>query len=213
MPLITSDEIHDFDQELLEWKGSLHVFLSGAQHCPPHLRVARAMLWCRLMTTRLTLYRPYLLSAAIHRKQWSDATQQGVELVAKCLAIARCGVDTIASDWFPNHMLCWNHAWHLLQITLVLILAAASDTTGAESERCNEYITKSLDLLAEMEPYNSGATRGRRVIQLLYDNIQSREDSIPTVEFDISSPLVLDLLDEEMMGNDAEWVNFLCGYS
>lgn len=133
MPLITADEIHGFDQELLKWKGSLHVFLSAAQHCPPPLRVARAMLWCRFMTTRLTLYRPYLLSVAVHRKQWSDATQQRVALVAKCLAIARCGVDTIVPDWFPTHMLCWNHAWHLFQITLVLILAVASDTTWAES--------------------------------------------------------------------------------
>ncbi|OKO96578.1 hypothetical protein PENSUB_10753 [Penicillium subrubescens] len=213
MPLITSDEIHDFDTELLKWKGSLHVFLSDAQHCPPPLRVARAMLFCRFMTTRLTLYRPYLLSAAIHRKQWSAATQQGGALVSKCLEIARDGVDTIASDWFPNHMLCWNHAWHLFQIALVLILAAVSDTNGAEGERCNEYILKSLDILAQMEPFDAGATRGRRVIQLLRDNIRNREDSIPMVDFDVSNGLVLDLLDEEMMGGDAEWVNFLCGYN
>ena len=149
----------------------------------------------------------------MHRKQRPDATQQGVALAAKCLEIARCGVDKVASDWFPNHMLCWNHAWHLYQITLVLILAAASDTTGAESERCNDYIIKPLDLLAEMEPYNARATGGRREIQLLYDNICSREDSITTVEFDMSSSLVLDLLDEDMIGNDAEWVKLLCGYS
>lgn len=135
------------------------MFLADAQHCPPPLRVARAMLLCRFMTTRLTLYRPYLLSAAIHRKQWSHATQQGGALVAKCLEIARDGVDTIASDWFPNHMLCWNHAWHPFQISLVLILAAVSDTSGAESELCNEYITKSVDLLAQMEPFDTGATR------------------------------------------------------
>jgi hypothetical protein len=57
------------------------------------------------------------------------------------------------------------------------------------------------------------SSRGRRVIQLLHDNIQNRDDSIPTVDFDVSSGLVLDLLDEEMMGGDAEWVNFLCGYN
>lgn len=151
--------------------------------------------------------------AAIHRKQWSEATQQGGALVSKCLEIARDGVDTIASDWFPNHMLCWNHAWHLFQIALVLILAVVSDTNGAEGERCDEYILKSLDILAQMEPIDAGATRGRRVIQLLHDNIRNREDTIPTVDFDVSNALVLDILDEEMMGGDAEWVNFLCGYN
>jgi hypothetical protein len=110
-------------------------------------------------------------------------------------------------------MLCWNHAWHLFQIALVLILAAVSDTNGAERERCNEYILKSLDILAQMEPFDAGATRGRRVIQLLHDNIRNREDSIPAVDFDVSNALVLDLLEEEMMGGNAEWVNFLCGYN
>jgi hypothetical protein len=212
-PLITSNEIQDFDEELLKWKGSLHVFLSDAQHCPPHLRVARAVLLCRFMTTRLILYRPYLLSAAIHQKPWSNAPQQGGALVVKCLEIARAGVDTIGSDWFPNHMLCWNHAWHLFQISLVLILALASDANGAESALCTEYITKSMDLLAQMEPFDAGATRGRLVIQLLHENIRHRDDSMANINLDASSSLVLDLLDEEMMGTDAEWVNFLCGYN
>lgn len=212
-PLITSNEIQDFDEELLKWKGSLHVFLSDAQHCPPHLRVARAVLLCRFMTTRLILYRPYLLSAAIHQKPWSTAPQQGGALVVKCLEIARAGVDTIGSDWFPNHMLCWNHAWHLFQISLVLILALASDANGAESALCTEYITKSMDLLAQMEPFDAGATRGRLVIQLLHENIRHRDDSMANINLDASSSLVLDLLDEEMMGTDAEWVNFLCGYN
>lgn len=212
-PLITSNEIQDFDEELLKWKGSLHVFLSDAQHCPPHLRVARAVLLCRFMTTRLILYRPYLLSAAIHQKPWSNAPQQGGALVVKCLEIARAGVDTIGSDWFPNHMLCWNHAWHLFQISLVLILALASDANGAESALCTEYITKSMDLLAQMEPFDAGATRGRLVIRLLHENIRYRDDSMANINLDASSSLVLDLLDEEMMGTDAEWVNFLCGYN
>ncbi|KAJ5444708.1 uncharacterized protein N7458_008580 [Penicillium daleae] len=212
-PLITSNEIQDFDEELLKWKGSLHVFLSDAQHCPPHLRVARAVLLCRFMTTRLILYRPYLLSAAIHQKPWSNAPQLGGALVVKCLEIARAGVDTIGSDWFPNHMLCWNHAWHLFQISLVLILALASDANGAESALCTEYITKSMDLLAQMEPFDAGATRGRLVIQLLHENIRHRDDSMANINLDASSSLVLDLLDEEMMGTDAEWVNFLCGYN
>lgn len=110
-------------------------------------------------------------------------------------------------------MLCWNHAWHLFQISLVLILALASDANGAESALCTEYITKSMDLLAQMEPFDAGATRGRLVIQLLHENIRYRDDSMANINLDASSSLVLDLLDEEMMGTDAEWVNFLCGYN
>lgn len=28
----------------------------------------------------------------------------------KCVEIARDGIDTISMDWFPNHILAWNHA-------------------------------------------------------------------------------------------------------
>ncbi|KAL5337748.1 fungal-specific transcription factor domain-containing protein [Aspergillus crustosus] len=177
MPLITTHEITEFDNELLAWESSLHMFLSNADHCPPNLRVARGLLRCRFIT-RLTLFRPCLLSAALHRKPWLDSSQQHPQMqhVAKCVEIARAGIDILSLDWFPNHILTWNDAWHLFQITLVLVLAAVSisNTTGVERMRCDACITKALDLFTQMEPYNAGATRSKRIIQILYDNIQNQ---------------------------------------
>ncbi|KAL4867162.1 fungal-specific transcription factor domain-containing protein [Aspergillus spectabilis] len=212
MPLITTQEITEFDTELLTWEASLHMFLANPDHCPPNLCVARGLLRCRFITTRLTLYRPCLLSAALHRKPWSDPTQQQPH-VSQCVEIARAGIDIISLDWFSNHILTWNDAWHLLQITLVLVLAAVSipvsEISGAERSRCDEYITKALALFAQMEPFNAGASRSKRIIQILYDNIRNQESGEPReggggVEFGSleGGSTILNFLDLDMAADE-----------
>ncbi|KAF9888223.1 hypothetical protein FE257_009218 [Aspergillus nanangensis] len=209
-PLITPGEISELDQDLLAWRDSLHMFFANREHCPSHLRVARGLLWCRFMTTRLTLYRPYLLSAALHRKQGSEASQKGRSLAVQCVEIARDAIEVIGLDWFPNHILSWNDAWHLFQICLVLVLAAVSVNESVDgSDGGDEYIARALNLFARMEPFNAGATRSRRVIQLLYDNIRNQEIK----ESDILDSSIFGFLDMEMGGNnDPDWLGFLCGY-
>ncbi|KAL2862479.1 fungal specific transcription factor domain-containing protein [Aspergillus lucknowensis] len=215
VPLITPDEIAEFDRELLEFQSSLHMFLANRDHCPPNLRVARSLLRCRFITTRLTLYRPYLLSTALHRKSWADTSQQGQTANTpawKCVQIAREALDVISLDWFPNHIIAWNHAWHLFQVSLVLVLAAVSDRTGVEQGRCDEDITKALVLLTQMEPFNAGAMRGRRIIRILYDNIRNPQES-DAVDFDAVGSSVLDFLDLDLLGNDTDWLGLLCDYN
>ncbi|KAJ4248467.1 hypothetical protein NW762_012804 [Fusarium torreyae] len=72
LPLTSQDEVSELDRELLAWKGSLHMILAHREQCPPTLNIARAVLWWRYITTRLTLYRPSLLITALGRKPWSS---------------------------------------------------------------------------------------------------------------------------------------------
>ncbi|KAL3454835.1 fungal-specific transcription factor domain-containing protein [Aspergillus insuetus] len=214
MPLITTDEITAFDHELLEWQSTLHMFLAHEDHCPPNLRVARGLLRCRYITTRLALYRPYLLSAALHKKQWSDGSQHPqLSHAATCVQIAREGVDMIAHDWFPNHLLTWNDAWHLFQICLALVLALVSDKAGLERELCEEYIKKSLELFSRMCPFDAGATRSRRRIEILYDNIRNQDIADSIVPFDTAGSSVLDFLDFDMAEGNADWLGFFFNYN
>ncbi|KAL2828380.1 fungal-specific transcription factor domain-containing protein [Aspergillus pseudoustus] len=214
MPLITTEEMTEFDHELLTWQSSLHMFLANKDHCPVNLRIARGLLRCRYITTRLALYRPYLLSAALHHRPWSYGSQHPqTSHAAKCVEIARDGVDMISKDWFPNHLLAWNDAWHLFQLCLVLILAVVSDRTGAERERCDEYITKALDLFSQMEHLDTGAMRSRLRIVILYDNIRNQNNTDSAIPVDAVGSSVLDFLDFDMSGGDTDWLGFFFNYN
>ncbi|KAJ0413360.1 fungal-specific transcription factor domain-containing protein [Aspergillus carlsbadensis] len=213
-PVITTDEISEFDRELLEWQDTLHMFLANKDHCPPNLRVARGLLRCRYITTRLALYRPYLLSAALHQRPWSDGSRQPqTRHAAKCVELARDGIDMIAQDWFPNHFLTWNDAWHLYQICLVLVLALVSDRAGAETGWCEEYIKKALELFARMGPFDAGALRSGRRIEILYDNIRDRANADPAVSYNAMGSSVLEFLDFDMPEGDADWLGFFFNYN
>lgn len=176
------------------------------------MRVARGLLWCRFMTTRLTLYRPCLLSAALGRRRWSDIKELERDLILKCTEIARDGIDIIALDWFPNQVLSWNSTWHLFQIALVLILALVSDREGAEKERCSEYVRKALEMFARMEPLIAGATRSREVIQVLFSAVEDQDgvdgaDGILGAGDDrwVERLLDTDVQDIELVWDDEDW--------
>ncbi|KAK7414437.1 hypothetical protein QQX98_006716 [Neonectria punicea] len=211
LPMINQEEIHEFDRELLTWQGSLHVFLLDREKCPPTLRVARRLLWCRLITTRLTLYRPWLLSAALRQRQWSDVREREHIPVMKCIEIAKDGIDFIAMHWFQSQISSWNDSWHLFQVSLVLVLAVVSDKLGSKKERCDEYLEKSLDLFREMEYANPGASRTREILQVLQESAGNMDNWDPDQGYDTSGASVLDLLDMELVGDDPDWVAFFCG--
>ncbi|KPM39229.1 hypothetical protein AK830_g7350 [Neonectria ditissima] len=210
LPMITRDEIYQFDRELLTWQSSLHMFLLDREKCPSTLRVARRLLWCRLITTRLTLYRPWLLSAALRRRQWSDVREREHILVLKCIEIARDGIDFIAMHWFQSQISSWNDSWHLFQVSLVLVLAIVSDKAGSKNERCDEYLHKSLDLFREMEYMNPGASRTREILEVLHESANNMDNLEVDQVYDQSGS-VLDLLDMELVGDDPDWVAFFCG--
>lgn len=65
-----------------------------------------------------------------------------------------------------------------------------------------------------MESYNAGATRGRRAIQILYDNIRNLQESDAAMTLDeLGMASVLDFSDLDPVRNDADWLQFLCDYN
>jgi hypothetical protein len=119
----------------------------------------------------------------------------------------------ISQDWFPNHLLTWNDAWHLFQICLVLVLALVSDRVGAERELCEEYINKSLELFSRMGPYDAGAIRSGWRIEILYCNIRDQDSVDPVASLDAVGSSVLDFLDFDMPEGDADWLGYLFNYN
>ena len=169
------------------------------------MRVARGLLWCRFTTTRLTLYRPCLLSAALGRRRWSDIGRLERDLILKCIEIARDGIDIVTLDWFPSQILAWNSTWHLFQIALVAILALVSDRESAEKERCSEYIDKALHMFAQMEPFCTGGTRSREVIQVLFNAVRDQESMECGDSFDVIAALDMDVQDMDLVWDDEDW--------
>lgn len=205
MPLISPEGIIELDNELLAWRDSLPPFLANREQCPPGMRVARGLLWCRFTTTRLTLYRPCLLSAALGRRRWSDIALLERDLILKCVEIAREGIDIITLDWLPNQIFSWNGTWHLFQIALVLILALVSDRESAEGERCSEYVNKALHTFAQMEPFCAGGTRSREVIRVLFSAVGDQDGIDRAESFDILAALETDVQDIDLVWDDEDW--------
>ncbi|KAM0343529.1 hypothetical protein ACHAPU_008424 [Fusarium lateritium] len=203
LPLINLDEVNEFDVELLAWKQSWQSFMSNREN--GSVNTARVILGWRLVTTRLTLYRPLLLVTAIRRKSWLDLSPNERTSLRKCLEIASEGIDLMSSQWSPNQVICWNIAWNLFQTTLVLILCMMSDRAEAEEHGCSEYIARAINLFGQMESLDAGCTRSRKLIQLLFDNARDLEPEALTSREGDWSQSALDLLDFDLLGEDIDW--------
>ncbi|KAH7209882.1 hypothetical protein DER44DRAFT_839580 [Fusarium oxysporum] len=165
LPLISPEEVDEFDRELIAWKDSLHMFLAHREQCPPCVNTARAILWWRWITTRLTLYRPGLLITALRQKPWGqEATREAID-ARKCIQVAKEGVDLMTLDWVSNQFLCWNSAWNLFQVSLVLVLGLMSDKQEADKLECYGSLCQAIELFAQMEPLDPGCTRSRKLLQ------------------------------------------------
>ncbi|KAF4974685.1 hypothetical protein FZEAL_8443 [Fusarium zealandicum] len=208
LPLISESEVLAFDRELLEWQSSVHIFFASRRQCPPNLRIARGLIWSRFMTTRLTLYRPALLNAALRQKSKGEASASKPALICKCIEAAQDTVDALALDWFPNQLLSWNSAWHLFQATLVLILAFILDRQWARQQRCGDCIGRALQLFAQVEHSSPGGTRSRELLEALYRAVDGIDYVDTGTRPDETNTSALDWLDMDLLGDDDDWVAF-----
>ncbi|KAJ4108671.1 hypothetical protein NW768_012148 [Fusarium equiseti] len=207
LPLISPDEVDEFDSELAAWKDSLHMFLAHREQCPPSLDTARATLWWRWITTRLTLYRPGLLITALQQKPWGQGDTSEAIHARKSIEIAKEGVDLMVLDWVPNQFLCWNSAWNLFQVSLVLVLGLISDKQAADKADCYGSVCRAVELFAQMEPLDAGCTRTRRLLQALLDNTEDTRASVPSLTFsDIPDLSILDYLGTDLLWENVDWL-------
>ncbi|KAM0240812.1 hypothetical protein ACHAP5_007847 [Fusarium lateritium] len=203
LPLMNLDEVNEYDQELLAWGQSWHDFMTHQEY--GSVNTARVTLGWRLVTTRLTLYRPLLLVTAIRRKSWHDLSTNERTSLRNCLEIATEGIDLMSDQWSPNQAICWNIAWNLFQTTLVLILCMMSDRAEAEEHGCSEHILRAIKLFGQMESLDPGCTRSRKLVQLLFDNARDLEtEALACSEGDWSQS-ALDLLDFDLLEEDVDW--------
>ncbi|KAF5986342.1 lactose regulatory [Fusarium coicis] len=209
LPLISPDEVDEFDRELIAWKDSLHMFLAHREQCPPSINTARAVLWWQWITTRLTLYRPGLLIAALRQKQWGQENTREAIHARKCIQIAKEGVDLMARDWVSNQFICWNSAWNLFQVSLVLVLGLMSDKHEANNLKCYESVCQAIELFALMEPLDAGCTRSRKLLQGLLGNTKGAEENtaFPTPEG--LDNFILDHFGTDLVWENMDWLGYL----
>ncbi|KAF5664344.1 lactose regulatory lac9 [Fusarium heterosporum] len=194
LPIISLEEAKEFDRDLLGWKDSLHAFLAHKEQCPSNLHIARATMWWRYITTRLILYRPTLLITAVRRKPWDGLSTNERTALRNCVEIAIEGIDMMSIEWSPNQVICWNIAWNLFQVALVLVLCMMSHEDLAKEYKCN-----------------AGCTRSRKILQLLFDNARDLEAETTSHEGHIMSHLALDSLNFDLLGEDIDWLAEFCG--
>ncbi|KAF5608212.1 lactose regulatory [Fusarium subglutinans] len=209
LPLISPDEVDEFDRELIAWKDSLHMFLAHREQCPPSVNTARAILWWRWITTRLTLYRPGLLITALRHRPWGQENTREATHTRKCIQVAKEGVDLMVLDWASNQFLCWNSAWNLFQVSLVLVLGLISDKEAADKLDCYAYVCQAIELFAQMEPIDAGCTRSRKLLQGLLDNtkgFETNDASSISDGFDFS---IFDYLGTDTIWEDTDWLGYL----
>ncbi|KAF4959552.1 hypothetical protein FGADI_1619 [Fusarium gaditjirri] len=208
LPLISPDEVDEFDGELVGWKDSLHAFLAHRDQCPPNINIARATLWWKWITTRLTLYRPALLITALLQKPWGQETTREAAHARKCIQIAKEGVDLMTLDWVPNQFVCWNSAWNLFQVSLVLVLGLMSDKVEADKLECRGSLCRAIELFAQMEPLDSGCTRSRKLLRGLLDSTQGVEINNASSVSDTLDLSIFDYLSTDLIWEDMDWLGY-----
>ncbi|KAJ6443488.1 Cyclic peptide transporter [Purpureocillium lavendulum] len=209
-PLLALPEILELDSTLLNWKSSLHPLFRDEGHCPETLRSARALLRCRLLTLRLTLYRPHLINAALNgstNSACSIMSNDERDLIARCRAVAVDTVETIAGDWFPNQICAWHSAWHLFQAALVLLLGQITEPENTDAPAWDQSLHKTVDLFDQMKRWCPGAGRSGEVVRFLYG-----AKSKPASEGNSASTMpdneFMDLLNMDILNGEADWIDF-----
>ena len=208
LPPVTPTDVSQFDEELRAWRSGLHPILQDSEDGSEPLRAARALLFYRLMTLRLVLYRPCLLNATLKRVAAKEISDEEQSIVNKYSMVALETINFIARRWFPNQISAWNGVWHIFQATVVVLLLLLSDPESPKRYDWEVSICKALEVLNNMRLWSAHAARSYDVIQLLYE---ARNSAHQDEGSDISIPdcAFLDLLDMDMFDDDFQWQEFL----
>ena len=204
------DEIYDFDKELTHWWADLHPLFRDTATIPESVRTARGLLRCRFWTTRLTLYRPYLLHIILKEKSSAlSVTVAEQELITTCGNIALETAATIAGDWFPNQLSAWHSVWHIFQAALVLLVALLGRNDVERLDSLNLGIRTIVDALDSMQRWGTGATRSLEVIQLLYARVNARlPDSGASTPQDLFAEQDYISMLDQILDGDTEWFDY-----
>ena len=168
-PLMKSEDRANLDRQLVEWHDHLPWILRSTEPCPESIYTARCVMKWRYQNLRIVLYRPVLLNLA-NRGGEGVPTQEELEAVAKCRAIAKQTIDDIAQEWTPNQMLGWNGVWFMYQASMIPLVTIFSESWNTQQVReCQAQIEDVLTAFDGLADWSLAARRSREVVSKMYE--------------------------------------------
>jgi hypothetical protein len=168
-PLMRSEDREGIDRQLVEWHDNLPWILQSTEPCPESIYTARCVMKWRYQNLRIVLYRPVLLSLA-NRGNEGSPTQDELESVAKCQAIAKETIEDIAREWTPNQMLGWNGVWFMYQASMIPLVTMFWESWNTQQVReCQAQIDVVLEAFEGLSDWSLAARRSREVVAKMYE--------------------------------------------
>jgi hypothetical protein len=168
-PLMRSEDRANLDRQLVEWHNNLPWILRATEPCPESIYTARCVMKWRYQNLRIVLYRPVLLNLA---NRGSDATpsQEELEAVSKCRALAKQSIEDIAREWTPNQMLGWNGVWFMYQASMIPLVSMFWESWNTQLVReCQAQIETVLEAFEGLVDWSLAARRSREVVSKMYE--------------------------------------------
>ena len=163
------EDRENLDQQLVVWHDNLPWLLRSTEPCPESIYTARSVMKWRYQNLRIVLYRPVLLNLA-NRGNEGAATQEELESVAKCRAIAKETIEDIAREWTPNQMLGWNGVWFMYQAVMIPLVTMFWESWNTQQVReCQRQIEVVLEAFEGLADWSLAARRSREVVSKMYE--------------------------------------------
>lgn len=168
-PLMRSDDRVNLDRQLVEWHDSLPWILRATEPCPESIYTARCVMKWRYQNLRIVIYRPVLLNLA-NRGNDATPTQEELEAVSKCRALAKQNIEDIAREWTPNQMLGWNGVWFMYQAAMIPLVSMFWESWNTQLVReCQAQIEIVLEAFEGLSDWSLAARRSREVVSKMYE--------------------------------------------
>lgn len=168
-PLMRPEDRQNLDHQLVEWHDSLPWILRSTEPCPESIYTARCIMKWRYQNLRIVLYRPVLLNLA-NRGGEGVATQEELEAISKCRAVAKQTIEDIAREWTPNQMLGWNGTWFMYQASMIPLVSMFWESWNTNLVRdCQSQIEIVLEAFEGLADWSLAARRSREVLSKMYE--------------------------------------------
>jgi hypothetical protein len=204
-PLISCQEILEFDRRIVNWYDNVSTTLKGPGDCTSGFRAARASLHMRYQNFRLVLHRPRLLTTTASRIPRENLPPDERIIVDKCREIASQIVLDTAIHLIPIQLCTRNSAWFLFQACMVPLLSKFSEPGHEDFLKWKADIETSIGLFKDMSSWSLTVRRTREVVQTIYEASQDQESAFSGM--DTGQDFTWDPLGMDAFWNDADWAS------
>jgi hypothetical protein len=168
-PLMKPDDRANLDRQLVDWHDNLPWILRSTEPCAESIYTARCVMKWRYQNLRIVLYRPVLLNLA-NRGNDANPTQEELDTIARCRAMAKQNIEDIAREWTPNQMLGWNGVWFMYQASMIPLVSMFWESWNTQLVReCQTQIETVLEAFEGLADWSLAARRSREVVSKMYE--------------------------------------------